>query len=229
MRVALIGAHGHVAQLLIPILNADGHQVTGFVRNPEQFDRLRALGAAPCLGDIEKSTQDDWTELLSGHDAIIFSAGAGGKGGPTRTQAVDRAGAMKIIDAASQANIRRFIMVSAHQAYPDFDASPNDNQQRKAFERIRPYFEAKAAADEYLKSSNLDWTIIAPGLLTNDEPTGRIVAAATLPNGSIPRADVAATIATSLNDPRTAGRFLAIDSGDTIIAEALANATAQRQ
>ena len=83
-RIAIIGGHGKVALELSRILAKDGHQVTSFIRNPEHRQDVTATGATPVVLDVEHSTTAEIAEALRGHDAVIWSAGAGG-GIPERT------------------------------------------------------------------------------------------------------------------------------------------------
>ena len=88
---------------------------------------------------------------------------------------------------------------------------------------MRPYLRAKARADERLQESGLDYTIIRPGSLTEDEGTGAIEAAEKLGRrGEIPREDVASTFAAALEDENTYHKTFEILAGETPIREALA-------
>src|ERR1700726_4745622 len=135
-RVIVIGGHGKVALQLARILTDCGDQVSSVFRNPDQSDDVAATGAKPVVADIEKLDTPALADLLAGHDAVVFSAGAGG-GDPARTYAVDRDAAIRVIDAAGQAGVRRFVMVSYFGAGPDHGV-PEDNS-------FYPYAEAKAA------------------------------------------------------------------------------------
>ncbi|GAB2696595.1 uncharacterized protein YbjT (DUF2867 family) [Microbacterium marinum] len=210
-RILLIGGHGKVALLAEPRLVAVGHHVTAVIRNPEHEDDVAATGATPLVADVESFDADQFTNLVSGNDVVIWSAGAGG-GSPERTYAVDRDAAIRSIDAAVAAGVRRYVMVSYFGAGPDHGVDPGD--------AFFPYAEAKAAADEHLRSSGLDWTILAPSALTLDDATGRIdVDAADA--ASVSRADVAHVIAASVDEPRTAGRTISFNAGDVPIEDAV--------
>lgn len=210
-RIVLIGGHGKVALLAEPRLVAAGHHVTAVIRNPEHEDDVAATGATALVADVESFDADQFTNLVSGNDVVIWSAGAGG-GSPERTYAVDRDAAIRSIDAAVAAGVRRYVMVSYFGAGPDHGVDPGD--------AFFPYAEAKAAADEHLRSSGLDWTILAPSALTFDDATGRIdVDAADA--ASVSRADVAHVIAASVDEPRTAGRTISFNSGDVPIEDAV--------
>jgi len=210
-RILLIGGHGKVALLAEPRLVAAGHHVTAVIRNPEHEDDVAATGATPLVADVESFDADQFANLVSGNDVVIWSAGAGG-GSPERTYAVDRDAAIRSIDAAEAAGVRRYVMVSYFGAGPDHGVDPGD--------AFFPYAEAKAAADEHLRSSGLEWTILAPSALTLDDATGRIdVDAADA--ASVPRADVAHVIAASVDEPRTAGRTISFNSGDVPVEDAV--------
>lgn len=210
-RILLIGGHGKVALLAEPRLVAAGHHVTAVIRNPEHEDDVAATGATPLVADVESFDADQFTNLVSGNDVVIWSAGAGG-GSPERTYAVDRDAAIRSIDAAVAAGVRRYVMVSYFGAGPDHGVDPGD--------AFFPYAEAKAAADEHLRSSGLDWTILAPSALTLDDATGRIDVDAT-DAASVSRADVAHVIAASVDEPRTAGRTISFNAGDVPIEDAV--------
>jgi uncharacterized protein YbjT (DUF2867 family) len=210
-RILIIGGHGKVALLLEPLLVAAGHTVTAVIRNPDHVDEVEATGATAVVADIEVFDVDQLTNLLSGNDVVVWSAGAGG-GDAERTYAVDRDAAIRAIDAAAAAGSARFVMVSYFGAGSDHGVDPGNP--------FFAYAEAKAAADAHLRASGLEWTILAPSALTLDAPTGRIDVDAE-ESGSVPRADVAAVIAASVAEPATVRRTIAFNSGDRPIADAL--------
>ena len=208
-----IGGHGKVALHLARILTERGDEVTSVFRNPDHTDDVALTGANPVVADIEKLDTGALADLLTGHDAVVFSAGAGG-GNPARTYAVDRDAAIRVIDAADQAGVRRFVMVSYFGAGPDHGI-PQKNP-------FFPYAEAKAAADAHLRASDLDWTVLGPGRLTLEPATGRIAVGAAAQGHEVSRADVAEVAAAALADDSTIGRTIDFNNGDVPIAEALA-------
>ena len=210
-RILIIGGHGKVALLLEPLLVAAGHHVTAVVRNADHEADVRATGAVPLVADVETFDTEQLTNLVSGNDVVIWSAGSGG-GDAARTYAVDRDAAIRSIDAAVAAGVRRYVMVSYFGAGPDHGIDPDDG--------FYAYAEAKATADAHLRASGLDVTIIAPSALTLDEPTGRIDTTAER-SASVSRADVAAVIAAAVLEPATIGRTIRFNSGPTPIAEAI--------
>ncbi|AAS04977.1 SDR family oxidoreductase [Mycobacterium avium subsp. paratuberculosis] len=206
-RVVIVGGHGKVALQLSAILTQRGDAVTSLFRNPDHADDVAATGAKPVVADIERLD----TDALAGHDAVVFSAGAGG-GNPARTYAVDRDAAIRVVDAAARSGVKRFVMVSYFGAGPDHGVPQDDP--------FFPYAESKAAADAHLRVSDLDWTILGPGRLTLDPPTGRI--AVGRGKGEVSRADVASVAAAALADDSTIRRTIDFNNGDVPIAVALA-------
>ncbi|MCR2800676.1 SDR family oxidoreductase [Microbacterium sp. zg-Y818] len=210
-RTLIIGGHGKVALQLEPILAERGDTVTAVIRNPDHEADVAATGAQAVVTDVTSLDRDQLTNLVSGNDVVVWAAGAGG-GSPERTYAVDRDAAIRAIDAAAAAGVPRFVMVSWIGSRADHGVSPDD--------AFFAYADAKWAADEHLQASGLDWTIVAPGTLTQDPPTGRI-SLDPEGDGAVSRADVAAVIAASLLEPATVGRTVRFGNGDVPIADAL--------
>jgi uncharacterized protein YbjT (DUF2867 family) len=210
-RILIIGGHGKVARLLAPLLVARGDAVTSVIRNPEHVTEVAASGASPRVADIEQLSLDELIALVEGHDAIVWSAGAGG-GNPARTFAVDRDAAIRSMDAAASAGVGRYVMVSYFGARNDHGV-PADNP-------FFAYAEAKAAADDHLRASDLEWTVLGPSALTLGQPTGRIDVAAT-ESASVSRGDVAAVVAAALVEDATIGRTIRFNSGEVPIAQAI--------
>ena len=210
-RIVIFGGHGKVALLLAPLLSTRGDEVTAVIRNPDHADDVRAAGAEPVVFDVEQQDRAAIAALLAGHDAVVWSAGAGG-GDAARTRAVDRDAAVRSMDAAADAGVRRYVMVSYFGASPDHGV-PADNP-------VHAYAEAKAAADEHLRASGLDWTILGPSSLTVGEATGRIDVTAD-ESDEVSRADVAQVIAETLRQDSTVRRTIRFNAGDQPIADAL--------
>ena len=211
-RILILGGHGKVALLLEPLLVAQGHTVTAVIRNPGHEAAVAATGAQPLVADIEHLDLDQFTNLIAGNDVVVWSAGAGG-GDPARTYAVDRDAAIRSIDAAQAADVLRYVMVSWIGSRQEHGVAPDSS--------FFPYADAKWAADRHLAASGLDWTILAPGTLTLDAPTGRI---ALDPHGAgtVPRADVAAVVAATIADDSTIGRTIRFGGGGEVIGHAIA-------
>ncbi|MEZ0365206.1 SDR family oxidoreductase [Mycobacterium sp. pUA109] len=212
-RIVVIGGHGKVALLLSRILSERGDQVSAVFRNPDHAQDVAATGATPVVADIEQLDTDGLAQLLTGHDAVVFSAGAGG-GNPARTYAVDRDAAIRTVDAAAQAGVRRFVMVSYFGAGSDHGVPEGDS--------FFPYAEAKAAADAHLRASNLDWTVLGPSRLTLEPGTGRIAVGPDTDKGQVSRENVALVAAAAVADDATIRRIIEFNDGEQPIAEALA-------
>jgi uncharacterized protein YbjT (DUF2867 family) len=210
-RIAVIGGHGKVALHLSRILSRQGHRVTSLVRNPDHRADVEATGAEPVVADVESMDAGRLAEVLGGHDAVVWSAGAGG-GSPERTYAVDRDAAIASMDAAARAGISRYVMVSYFGAATDHGVA-EDNP-------FFAYAEAKAAADEHLRGSDLDWTVLGPSGLTDDPATGQIDTQADA-SAQVSREDVALVIAATLAEPATVRRTIRFNSGETPIGDAL--------
>lgn len=210
MDVVVAGGHGQIAQRLLRLLAERGDRGRGLVRNPEHVADLEALGAEGVVADLE---HEDATAAVAGADAVVFAAGAGPGSGAERKRTMDLGGALRLIEAAKATGIRRYVMVSSMGAH---DPSSGSNP-------MGPYLEAKAAADEALRGSGLDWTIVRPGHLTNDPGSGRVEIAERLGrSGSVPRDDVAAVLAACLDEPGTMGQTFELLSGETPVADAIA-------
>lgn len=211
-RIAILGGHGKVALRLAPLLVEAGHTVTSVIRNPDHSDDVVAVGATPLVADLEQMDVDEIADALRGHDAVVWSAGAGG-GNPARTYAVDREAAVRTMDASSAAGVDRYVMVSYLGAGTDHGVDPDSS--------FFAYAEAKAAADEHLRSTDLAWTILGPGALTLDPGTGRIEIAERPARSDVTRDDVARVAAEVLARPDTAGQTIGFNNGETPIPEAL--------
>ncbi|MDQ0337437.1 uncharacterized protein YbjT (DUF2867 family) [Caldalkalibacillus uzonensis] len=213
MKVLVVGAKGQIGRHLVRLLsNSEEHDVRAMVRKEEQAVTFREQGVETVVANLEGSVEEI-AKAAEGCEAIVFTAGSGSHTGADKTILVDLDGAVKTIEAAEQAEIKRFIMVSALSAHI----------REKWWEGIKHYFAAKHYADRMLMSTQLNYTIIRPGALLNEPGTGKISAGEELERGSIPREDVAATIVATLNEEHTFRRGFDIISGETPIADALKN------
>jgi uncharacterized protein YbjT (DUF2867 family) len=209
VRALVIGATGGTGRLLTERLLAAGHEVVAMTRHPERTDELRALGADPVVADLE----GELDHAFEGVDAVAFCAGSGSSTGPDATLRVDLHGAVRTVDACLARGIDRYVMLSSMAA----------DDPLRGRESLRHYLAAKHAADRVLLASGLATTVVRPGGLTDDEPTGRIaLGSPRLPErGSISRADVATVLAACLERPDTVGATFELVAGDTPIDEAL--------
>jgi uncharacterized protein YbjT (DUF2867 family) len=216
MRVAIAGAHGKIARLLIDRLVARGDTVIGLIRNPAHADELRVPGVEPVVCDLETAPADEVTEATRGADVVVFAAGAGAGSGAERKLTMDRDGAIKLLEAASAAGVPRYVIVSSVGA-----EDPPDGD-----EVFSVYLRAKAAADAAVQASDRDWTIVRPGFLTDEPGTGRVRVTTEPSRAEVPRDDVAAALAELLGDQRATGRILYVNGGDDPLAQAITDALA---
>jgi nucleoside-diphosphate-sugar epimerase len=211
MEIAIAGGHGQIGLLLGKNLVDHGHEVFGLIRNPAQEDDLHAVGVEPVICDLEGD--DDVAAAISGAEAVVFAAGAGPGSGAERKRTMDLGGALKLIDAAKAEGIDRYLMISAMGA-ADPPAEGGDVYGE--------YLRAKAAADRAVAASGLAYTIVRPGRLTDDPPTGKVQIGEHLDRGEIPRADVAAVLATVMEARNTIGLTFDVVSGVVPVAQAVA-------
>jgi uncharacterized protein YbjT (DUF2867 family) len=189
-----------------------GDEVVALIRNPDHADDVRNAGAEPAVVDLEYASDDEVADAISGSDAVVFAAGAGPGSGSERKETMDYGGAVKLIAAAKQAGIGRYVIVSSMGA----------NSNATGDDTFSVYLRAKGRADDAVRASGLDATVIRPGGLTNAGGTGRVRLGESLPRGQVPRDDVAAVLAAVLDSPSTIGRIADLIGGDTPIAEAVA-------
>ncbi len=215
-QIAIVGGNGKVARHVITQLVTHGHQPVALVRNPTYQHDLEQLGAHVRLLDIEKDAVEKYAAAFAECDAVVFSAGGGPDGNIERKRTVDLGGSLSSIEAAQQAGIDRFVQISAinvDRPVPD-DAEPV----------WKAYVEAKRDADSALRESGLDWTILRPGRLTDEEGTGLVTLGDSVGRGDIPRADVAAVVVAALDNPVSIGRQWDVVGGQTPVDDAVASA-----
>ncbi|EKF75597.1 hypothetical protein A11A3_01962 [Alcanivorax hongdengensis A-11-3] len=208
MNVLIAGANGKIGRRLIPHLVAEGMTVRAMVRDAAQGESLRELGAHDVVvADLE----GDCRQALAGQDAVVFTAGSGPHTGPEKTVDVDQNGAISLVDQAREEGVKRFVMVSSMRA-DDPDSGP---------EKMRHYFVAKQNADNHLRDSGLDYTIVRPGRLTEEPPLDKVKLAKRLDDfGDISREDVARVLAVSLQVD-TVNREFDVIKGETPVHDAL--------
>jgi len=216
INVLVVGGHGKIGLLLLARLAQRGDVARGTIRDASQAGDLEAIGADPVVVDLEAEGTDELAHAVEGSDAVVFAAGAGPGSGAARKRTVDLGGAVKLIEACKRTGVRRYLMVSAmgvdrRGAYPA---------------EMEPYYDAKREADEHLRESGLDHTIVRPGRLTDDPATGLIEIGVPLErSGEVTRDDVAATLVEALDQPHTIDLTFDLLNGSTPISEALRSLT----
>ena len=207
MRVLIAGGHGKIALELTRLLDERGDQVRSLIRNPDHATEVADVGASDVVVcDLEAAGEDEVAKAVGTVDAIVFAAGAGPGSGPERKETMDYGGVVKLLAAAQRNGSPRFVVISSMGADPDHGGD----------DTFDVYLRAKGKADAAVRESGLDYLIVKPGRLTDDPPAGTVEAAESVERGEIPRADVAAVIATLLRDP-TPARTIEVVGGPTPI------------
>ncbi|MGS2810954.1 SDR family oxidoreductase [Nocardia sp. MW-W600-9] len=214
MRIVVAGGHGKIALLLAPLLTRRGDQVHALIRRPDQAADIAATGGVPVIFDMERDTPGDLAAAIAGSDAVVFAAGAGPGSGAERKYTVDLGGSVQLADAAEQTGVRRFVQISTMGA--GSPPAPGTDAVWAA------YIEAKTRAEDDLRARALDWTILRPGMLTDAAGNGLVtLGPPPISRGPIPRADVAATLASLLVADNTFRHTLELVSGTEPIASAV--------
>ena len=210
MLTLVIGANGKIGRRVCQQGSASGMQLLAMVRNPEQAGDLEALGVKTVVADLE----DEFAHAFDGVSKVVFTAGSGGHTGADKTLMVDLYGAVRTIEESQHRGIEHFVMVSALDADHPFAHFP----------KIAPYMLAKKAADDYLRQSQVPFTLLRPGILTDDPGSGK-VSTSFARDGvkKMSRENVAACIlATLTRPPVTPGKVLDLVDGNQPIEELLA-------
>lgn len=191
MRVLVIGANGRVGRRIVQNLKAAGHHTIAMIRSAEQRAYFESMSVPTVLADLEGPFEHAFQEV----EAVIFAAGAPEGAGAEKNLLVDQEGAIKAIDLAERYHVNRFIMLSAKNADQPYHSPFN-----------KSFILAKHRADEHLKKSSLNYTIIRPCRLTDEEPTGHVHLQAHIPEDChINREDVARVLV-HLMDVKAAGK-----------------------
>ncbi len=212
LNILVVGANGQIGKHLVKLIQENGDQARALIRRQEQADYFKDLGAETAIVNLEGEV-DAIAEAAEGVDAVVFTAGSGPKTGKDKTLMIDLDGAVKTIQAAQKSNVKRFIMISS------FDTSREAIQA--APESFAPYVVAKHYADEWLLNTDLDYTIIHPGVLTNEPGTNQVTLGSSVERGEVPREDIAKVIYTSLKNDITIGKRFQVVGGQTPVEEAI--------
>lgn len=206
--VIVFGATGQIGKLLLKELVSSNLNPTAVVRSKEQEKTISTISSQITSVNLtlDNASVKDIAKIIEGHDAVVFTAGSGGK----NLLQVDLDGAVKTFEAASIASVRRLVLISALHA---------DDREYFAKSPLRNYYIAKHFADRILMNefqNDLDFTILKPSSLTNNEGTGkiRIIGPNEGLDSSIDRVDVARVIVQTLNNTKTIGKSYNIIQGD---------------
>ena len=216
MKVLIIGAHGKVGQRISKAMRAaEDVEPTAFIRKEEQKPLFEEMGVDTVVESLE-NTPEAISEVIKNYDAVVFTAGSGGKTGHDKTMEIDLDGAIKSINQAEKNGVKRFVMVGASHS--------DDRSYWGKVDGMKPYYTAKHYADLELKRSSLDYTILRPVLLTDEDEAGKVLMTENPDEvgSEIPRQAVAETVLTVLKDPKTYGKVIEMSKGEDKIADALA-------
>ena len=202
--ILVAGANGTTGQIIIETLQQSEHyQPIAMVREEDQKQKFEQQDVKTVLADLE----EDVSHAMKGIDKVIFAAGSKGK----NLKGVDQEGAKKLVDAALDAKVEKYVMLSSIGA---------DNPS--VSDELEDYLKAKKNADEYLMKSGLQYTIVRPGYLTNDDASHSVKLEEKLDQpGKISRADVAKTLVEVLEQDVKKNKIFELIKGDTSIEEAV--------
>ncbi|UHD45833.1 NAD(P)H-binding protein [Aureimonas altamirensis] len=213
MNVFIVGIGSGVGRRVGEQLAAAGDAPTGLVRQQRQLETLASSGLKPMLGDLVAMSVGALADAIRGSDAVVFSAGAGGKDGDDATTRIDGDGPGKLAEAAALAGVRRFVLVSV------FPEAWRERHMDASFEH---YMVQKKRAEIALVQTDLDWLIVRPSALLDDPGTGRVDLGLAKVHETITRDDVATTMVELLRSPDLNRLILEVTGGDIPIADAVA-------
>lgn len=142
--ILVAGGTGHLGPELVPLLAARGMPVRVMTRDPQHAREM--LGDGPEIVNGDARDRRSLQSALDGADTVISAITGFGPGGPG-PRAVDLEGNVNLIHAAESAGVSRFILLSMHRAAPDHPML---------------LLRMKHAAEEALRASSLEWTIVRP-------------------------------------------------------------------
>ncbi|WP_127844659.1 SDR family oxidoreductase [Psychroflexus aestuariivivens] len=206
--ILVIGANGKTGRIVSKILRDSNKYTTyAMIRNEVQQNYFENQGIKTRIGDLEK----DFSDAFKGMDKVIFAAGSGGSTGDEKTIAVDQKGAIRAIELAKAHKLQKFVMLSS--------MGTDDPSQMKGLEL---YLRAKKAADDFLRESQMPYTIVQPGALTDDKGADKVEIAQKLnKSGKISREDVAYALVLSLNLETAKNKSFELLTGNQDLEKAL--------
>ncbi|BFM06280.1 SDR family oxidoreductase [Halioxenophilus aromaticivorans] len=210
--VFLIGATGGIGSRLATALLQRGHQVSGLFRDQAQRAKLIAQRVTPVFGDLMNLRHADMRQMIEGHDAVVFSAGAAGSG-ENRTTQIDGKGPVTVTRAMEDLGLTRFYLVSAF---------PEAGRGRASSPGFEHYMQTKKAADSEVCQTALDWVIVRPGTLTNEITSRGVRAGYAIPYGEVAREYVAQFLAELIDQPSIRRRIIELTNGSGSIRRSVA-------
>lgn len=164
--------------------------------------------------DVVLDSVDQLAESLRGADAMVIAVGFV-PSNPFKMAAaaheVDNVGTCRLIEAAKNAGVKKVVMVSSILT----NARSWGQEQAPGFVVTNAFgnvLDEKLVAENYLRASGLDYTIVRPGGLKAKPPTGSLLISGedTLIAGEVSRDLVADVCVASLTDPKASRKVLEI-------------------
>lgn len=208
-KTLLIGANGQIGKKIAALMNQNQLAVKAMIRSSEQAAYFEQRNIETVIADLEA----DFDHAFAGCNQVIFTAGSGAHTGFDKTLLIDLWAAIKSVEYVSKHDYKRFVMISSRGAQ-----NPDNGP-----ERIKPYLVAKHAADQALRQSSLNYTILQPGRLLDEEGTGLVTTKRPVAAEQqvISRDDVALAATFCLDQEATFGETVELFKGDIPILKAL--------
>jgi putative NADH-flavin reductase len=208
MHVTVLGANGLTGRLLTAQLLSAGHTVNALTRHPEQLEL--ANGLTITAGDATRVA--DLRAAVHGAQAVVSVLGV-----PYSKQPISlySASAKAIIEAMTEAGIRRVVLTSS-QAATSWEDPHWTWLQRNLVSRIldslgRTLYDDMRLMETIVARTDLDWTVMRPlGLANMDPPTEYAVAEDHISGSQTARRDLAAAILDQLTSPDFIGKAVAV-------------------
>ncbi|MFV2177581.1 NAD(P)-dependent oxidoreductase [Actinomadura sp. LOL_016] len=216
MRLTVFGATGGTGLQVVRRALTNGHEVTAVVRDPARLPAdLRDRADGPSLDIVRADVMDPDAvrPSVTGRDAVITAIGT--REGRTPTTVCEDS-TRSIVEAMTAAGERRFLMVSAS----GFANGPGDDPLTRFVVKplllkpmLKHAFADMRRAEDVVRASGLDWTIVRPPRLTDGDGKGRYRAAVdrnVLGGFTLARADLGLALLDHAADPSSAGHVVSV-------------------
>ncbi|EJK44702.1 hypothetical protein THAOC_36741 [Thalassiosira oceanica] len=187
-KVFVIGANGKTGHRLVRLLEQNpSYLPTAMVRDPAQGKRFDDLGVPWVARDLEMGAPS--AADLEGFDAVIFAAGAGRDRPDIKKVSIDYIGAVRSMAASQESSsVGRFILLSGINSDQEGTRRSANASGDDLLGPLSAWHRLKAHSEAYVRSSHLhgrsiDWTILCPGRLLDDEAGGTGLIKASLIRG----------------------------------------------
>jgi|UPI0004078E9A uncharacterized protein YbjT (DUF2867 family) len=208
MKVIVFGAHGEVGEHVIKKLKQKNYQSLAVVGKGMQMEEAKNRGADESAV-YEEMRMDDFFE---GGCTVIYLSDVNQKAQSDKTVLIDHDGLEETVKKAKENGVQRFIMLSAVKAHENTEEPGGPSR-----------IGGKHKADEFLRDSGLNYTVILPGKLTDQPGTGKILVseAGMGERDDIPRDDIAAVLVEAIEIENVFNKTISVTAGEKEIVEAL--------